>query len=371
MTTHFLFNVFNHLQPVRAWAKAHDARIDLCADSFELTIRSPVHSVTLLPRFMVNLGEGRSAYTSVFTNACRLVGWLPYQLKRWPEASDKLAFKACCAEHDLRTPHFWQDGPPQAVDFIVKPRKGSWGRGIRGPFRSAVVTDSSTDSSSQPQSDSPSDSPCDLQRGLPGALDHALPDDRQGEKSDHFFEQFILGRPAKIWFWNATPVAMECAELPTVVGDGRRSLSRIVAETRGNFDLSFDLESSRTMLAWQGVSADTIAPAGTTYLLDFLYASVFDRINIHSRDALSQQSQARRTELEHIGACLFDSIPADTRAHTLFTLDAVIDHQDRLWLLEMNSHTIIHPRSYGVMLDDLFNMTPAGPPQAPATQGAH
>lgn len=339
MANHYLFNVFNHLQPIRAWAKARDARMNLSADTFELTLHLAAHSVTLLPRFMVKLGNGHSAYTSVFSSACRLVGWLPYQIKRWPEASDKLVFKDCCAGHGLRVPDHWHNGPPETADYIVKPRAGSWGRGIRGPFRAA--REPAIAVANVPQGDLPENLPEPLQSG-------------------DYFEQFIPGRPAKIWFWNATPVAMECADLPTVIGDGRRSLARIVAETRGNFDLSFDIASSRTMLAWQGVTADTVAPAGASYLLDFLYASAFDRIILESRECLPQQSPARRSELEHVGRCLFDSIPADLRVHTLFTLDAVIDHRDRLWLLEMNSHTVIHPRAYRAMLDDLFNMMPEG-----------
>lgn len=352
MANHYLFNVFNHLQPIRAWAKGRDARMNLCADTFELTLHTSAHSVTLLPRFMVKTGDGHSAYTSAFTSACRLVGWLPYQIKRWPEASDKLVFKDCCAGLGLRVPGHWHDGPPQADDYIVKPRTGSWGRGIRGPFRAAHRPVTVLAGANVRHNDLQVETPESLQPG-------------------EYFEQFIPGCPAKIWFWNAIPVAMECASLPTVIGDGRRSLARIVAERRGNFDLGFNLDSSRAMLAWQGVTADTVAPAGATYLLSFLYASVFDRIVLQSRECLAQQSPARRAELEHIGLCLFDSIPADARVHTLFTLDAVIDHQDHLWLLEMNSHTVIHPCGYGVMLDDLFNRTPGYPPPGPSGSGDH
>ena len=45
---------------------------------------------------------------------------------------------------------------------------------------------------------------------------------------------------------------------------------------------------------------------------------------------------------------------------SVFTLDAVIDDDDRVWLLEMNSHPMIHPNVYPHMLASVFTEeTPA------------
>ncbi|WZB76155.1 hypothetical protein WJ972_09910 [Achromobacter insuavis] len=46
------------------------------------------------------------------------------------------------------------------------------------------------------------------------------------------------------------------------------------------------------------------------------------------------------------------------RRNSVFTLDAVIDADDRVWLLEMNSHPMIHPNVYPPMLDSVFQDEP-------------
>ncbi len=87
MANHYLFNVFNHLQPIRAWAKVRDARMNLSADTFELTLHLAAHSVTLMPRFMVaeDISHGRLAVP--FEQALDSAG---YYVLAYPEASADL-----------------------------------------------------------------------------------------------------------------------------------------------------------------------------------------------------------------------------------------------------------------------------------------
>lgn len=42
------------------------------------------------------------------------------------------------------------------------------------------------------------------------------------------------------------------------------------------------------------------------------------------------------------------------RGTTLFTLDAMVDAQDHVWLLEMNSNPMVHPDAYPVMMTRLY-----------------
>lgn len=314
---HHLFNVLNHLQPIRTWARLAKVMLQMDPTTFSLRLRGNDTSLTLIPKFMVKSPSGLVAYTTDFTERCRFVGWLPYQLKHWSIGSDKTAFKQHCHATGLRTPCEWSEGEPPAESFIVKPRKGSWGNGILGPFHAA-----------------------DLHQR------------RASLAPEVYLEEFILGSPTKIWYWNEEPVAIETITLPTIYADGRRSLSDIAGQPRGNFDTAHDLSSAAEILAWQGLDAQSIPAAGTEVVLGFLYASPFDRVEVLDRDSLSSQSAEFVDELRNIGKALVTGIPEELRANTLYTVDGVIDKQGALSLLEMNCHPVVHPKTYPAMLRD-------------------
>ena len=42
------------------------------------------------------------------------------------------------------------------------------------------------------------------------------------------------------------------------------------------------------------------------------------------------------------------------RTHTAFSLDGVVDEEDRIWWLEVNCNPLLHPAVYETMLDALF-----------------
>jgi hypothetical protein len=316
---HFLFGVFNHIQPIRRWARKHKATLDLSIDDFRLSIRLGDRVVNFIPKFLVQVSDGRAAYTSTFTDRCRFTGWLPYQLKKWPIATDKITFKQYCAARGLRATRHWTSGSPLSEHFIIKPRNGSFGSGMRGPFS---IKDYETVKGSLPQ--------------------------------NAYFEQFVSGRAAKIWFWNDEPRAMECVSPPHILGDGRRSLTELAGEVRGSFDTSHKLNTSEEMLAWQGYTADSVPKKGLRVFLDFRYATPYDQKELHNRDELPRQSEALREELRRIGRILMQTEGISTQ--TVFTLDAVLDQAGQLWLLEMNCNPIVHPNVYDAMLNDVFQV---------------
>jgi hypothetical protein len=314
---HHLFNVLNHLQPIRRWAKQAKVRIQLDAETFQLGLRGQDASMTLIPKFMIKSSSGAIAYVNHFTERCRFVGWLPYQVKNWGIGTDKTAFKRHCERAGLRTPSEWIGDEPPAESFLVKPRLGSWGDGIRGPFHAEDLRQ---------------------QRITLG--------------TDVYLEEFILGRPTKIWYWNESPVAIETIKLPTLYADGRRSLSEMARQPRGSFDLSHDLSSCTQVLAWQGWTAESIPPAGVEVVLGFLYASIFDPVEVLDRDSLANETAEFVEELARVGRALVPQIPEEIRANTLYTVDGVIDKDGALSLLEMNCHPVVHPNTYPAMLRD-------------------
>ncbi|RKP52532.1 hypothetical protein [Trinickia fusca] len=321
---HHFFQPLNHLRNIRVWARRHDASVSLDAVTFRVTVTRDGRVVTLVPRFIMEMDTG-FAYTNHFGDDDTLFcGWLPYDVKRWPLASDKLAFKQYCEQAGLPVPAYSLQGMQQPdTDFIVKGRQGSFGRGIRGPFRSG---------SAQAQAVVLS----------PG----------------QFFEQFVQGECAKIWCWNGCPVAMERLKAPFVVGDGVRSLRELLESSgRGSFDVPQPADKAdHDVLAWQGLDVDSVPALGQRVVLDFRYASPFDRTITRDRDVLSAQSVSMRARLHQMAGSLAQGIPPATREHTIFTVDAIVDEDDQLWLLEMNSHPMVHPASYVPMLDSLFGV---------------
>lgn len=316
----YFFQPLNHIRRVREWVRRNDASVSLDIETFRLRVTRGQQTVQFFPRFSVDTGAG-FAYSGYFGERGPFIGWLPYELKRWPVASDKLVFKQYCKQTGLPIPAYWQQGAPQSEHFIVKGQRGSFGQGFRGPFSADQAH----------------------------ALGVVLND---GE----YFEQFITGECVKVWCWNGRPTAMERLSAPFVVGDGRRTLREIVGKARGSFDSLYDLDSSRDILAWQGFEADSVVAEGQQVRLDFRYATPFDRTVITNRDVLSQQSDIMRAQLQQIGNSLAQAIPDEFRLHTVFTVDAVVDAHDQLWLLEMNSHPMVHPANYMPMLDDLFGV---------------
>ncbi|MEM5421267.1 hypothetical protein [Paraburkholderia ferrariae] len=315
----FFFSRFTkQVDPIRRWMLQHQAKMSLDFATFMLTLESGGRSVTLHPRFA---GEhaGRTAYFDYFSGESSFVGWLPYRLRRWELATDKIEFKRIASARGLRVPAGWRGGSPLADNYIVKPARGSFGLGMRGPFGPLY----------------PYDNPNPL--GQP-----------------EFFEQFIVGSSAKAWFWNSTLVALEVLTPPKLYGDGVRTLRQLAEDKRGNFDLKLALEPSADIFRWQGLTADSVAEKGREVLLDFRYATPYDRVTLKNRDVLSQVSQSVRRQFEVAGRILHNEIDAEVRDNTAFTVDAVIDAEDRVWFLEMNSHPMIHPAVYGPMLESLF-----------------
>lgn len=316
---YYLFRPIKHLHPIREWALAHGAEMLIAPETFEMTIRLGGRRVVLIPRFVRDY-EGRTIYQRDFAGDGDFIGWMPYPVKSWPLSTDKTLFKDYALANGLRVTASWTSGPPLAPDYIIKPAIGSFGVGIRGPFGPLA----------------PLSEDIELQEG-------------------NFCEQFIRGRSAKAWFWNGEPVALEVLTPPVITGDGRRTLREIASQPRGNFDLTMNLDESSQILAWQGYHLDAVLPEGTSAMLDFRYLTPHDRVTLKNRDVWDQMPQAVRAQFCYAGPLLYRGIPDAIRSHSVFTLDAVIDDDDQVWLLEMNSHPMIHPNVYPSMLASVFS----------------
>lgn len=332
---HYLFQPLTHIRNVSHWAKTHGARHRLDIEKFTMEVDFNQQILTLMPRFQIHTPRGLG-YSPEIGNEGNFVGWLPYALKRWPIATDKLKFKEYCENNALPIPAYWLQGEAPNEDFIVKDRQGSFGQGIRGPF-------------------SPDNFNAIAEEMQPG----------------FYCEKFIDGDAVKIWYWNDAPIFLERLPPRFLIGDGLRSVQDIAASRRGSFDISFSIGADcLDYLAWQGMTADSIPDKGQQVKLGYRYASDFDPITVTDRSMLQSQSRKipkLRGELDRFGQVLSQAIPTEIRQHAMFTLDAVVNENNDLFLLEANCNPMVHPLSYVHILDDIFGVkTP--PMQQPQTQ---
>jgi hypothetical protein len=324
----YIISLLNHLKHIKVCMAEMGGEAHF--DVKDLSLRAVVgdEARTFLPQFSY-LREGRRLYTPTFgPPVSGFIGWRPYLARSWPLSSEKLAFKAHVEAVGLRTPQSWQTPSADVSRFIVKKNRSSFGDGIRGPY---------------------------------ARLDAANPAHRLAD--GEYYEAFIGGRIAKAWYWNGELVCLELRPPPFVVGDGRATVLELASRRAQRV---IDQLALASIAAAQGHRLDDVLPEGKRLVADFKYASYyyppcFDNENVLAKYVATPIGQ----QLAEAGRVLQQAIPDDIRADTLFTLDAAVDAEDRVFLLEMNSNPWIHPDTYPAMLRSAFG---AGAP-APSFAG--
>jgi len=323
----FFLNHFRALQPVLARLRA-DAFVDPC--TFVLRLRVAGVTRVLYPQFMAFSNGARRYIAELNGDAARFAGWYPYLDRRWPLASQKLLFKEFAVRNSLRSPEFSTDPQSQMGDVLVKRSVSSFAADIRGPFRSSAEW----------------------------TLDVAA-----GE----YFERFVRGKIAKVWYWNDQPVCLELWRLPFITGNGRATIrEQLRRRLRGPlWKAQNALEPYEPFLKHEGVALDTVLEDGREQAVDFRYGSRFVNQEFASEiDLINSMPPELDRQLREIGEKLWSGIPDSVRSDTLFTVDAVVDEGSSIWVLEMNSNPFIHPYLYPVMIDSMFAAARTGTAKA-------
>jgi len=257
--------------------------------------------------------QGRRRLASEFRpKAYRFAGWSPYFGKRWTLAIEKLRLKEYALKSDVLTPPWWTDPGADVADVVVKQSFGADGMGVRGPFRSSKEA----------------------------GLD-------EGE----YYERFVRGSVVRAWFWNGAPICCEIAEHGAVRGDGEASIRELIAQRAGKRAKKLNLEPVSEFLAYQGKSLDSAPAPGELQPVDFRHGRGLGFLSeTHDLDLRKDSIPGAEGRLEEIGACLMRGIPETLRPNTVFTVDAVLDDERRLWLLSMSSDPFLHPYLYGPMI---------------------
>jgi hypothetical protein len=317
----FKTSPFSHLMAMQRCLQKYQADATLDPLDFTLQVRARNRYYTLYPMFL-GAQAGRLHYTrQVDESTIGFAGWMPYFNKRWPIGSGKFAFKDYCQRNGLRTPAMWRSPAPDMGDFLVKHDNKSFGQAIHGPFRRYDARDS-----------------------------------RQAIDDKGYYEAFIRGRIVKATYWESRLAAVEIKTMATVKGDGKSKLRQLIeplmhAETPAD---EWD-NLAAIAAAYEDLTLDAVPAAGRSVLVDFRFASYANAID---RNALNPYADLAGTpllkQLVECGPVLWAGVPESLRAATLFTVDAMADEQDRLWLLEMNCNPVCHPRVYPLMFETLF-----------------
>ena len=308
-----------HLFAVQEWADKHEATSHLSTRTCALTVSRRGRTAHLAPRFVKKQGDSLG-YSRQWEADSGFTGWVLPDAPSWPEAQDKIIFKRLCIAQGLRVPAGWNSGTALAPSLIVKNQRGSFGAGIDGPFFAA----------------------------------HAPELTRSGD----YFEAFVVGKSAKAWCWNAEVFALEVLEQPYLLGDGVTTLQTLAQTVRGSNDTGIDLTAALPYLAWQGFAPDSIVAVSQKVYLSFKYADSYQRMQGQHADVWAATQTPVKDQFILAVAALFAALPqaAGSNPRLLYTLDAVIDADQQVWFLEMNSHPMGHPGLYAPMLSSLLGV---------------
>ncbi len=308
-----LLNHFKHLNPAieRIGAEAY-----LNVRNFKLEIRFQGRVYSFYPQFMYLDGQGGQHYTPQFRpEVSRFIGWCPYFNKRWDLGVEKLKFKEYAVKNRLQTPEYWVDPEVVVEHVLVKYNLSSFGNGMRGPYRSSKETQLKA---------------------------------REGE----YYERFVWGKVVKIWFWDGSPVCCELSDFGSIPGDGKRSVRELVLQQFQKRDQIVMVEAFSDFLVYQGRSLDWVPALDEVQPLDFRYGSkLLFPLEVKDIDLRRDPIPGTDNQLKHIGSTLLRGIPEEIRANTVFTVDAILDKEQKLWILEMNCNPFLHPYVYPPMIE--------------------
>jgi len=314
---HYVPNLMNHVKAVQAAMDGLHGTAVLNVKDLVMIARLGSRSVYLQPQFIYSKA-GRLRYTLQFErHVTGFAGWRPYFNKRWGLSTEKLQFKAYANSRGIRTPQHWLKQVGSLHDFVIKKSRSSFGVDIRGPFR---------------------------------CIDPQQP--AQHLEEGEYYEAFIPGRIAKAWYWDGKLCALELRPPPLLTGDGKSTVPQL-AEARCAHRI--DGSALAWVTAYQGRSPDAVLREGEHMPADFKYGSPYDTPSRDNENVLAaHRGSDLEAQFEAAGRMLMQGIPESIRPHVLYTLDAVVDDAEQVWLLEMNSNPMVHPDVYTAMLQTLL-----------------
>ena len=329
----YLLDAMNHVKRIKKAMEELGGTATINFSDFSMDAHVGERAIHLYPQFS-KVQQGKVSYTTEFGDEVGVFnGWYAMANKYWDFSSEKLKFKELVRERGLQTPAYFFDRSTSPRDVIIKHTTSSFGDTLRGPFR-------------------------EVGEHAPETL----------LKEGEYYEQFIFGLIVKVWYWNGKPICLKIRNMPTLECDGISTFGELLATERAiitkyHSEDWFDLQDWHIldlMLDYQGVRVEDILPAGHRVLLDYRYNNCWLKLTwVHDNALPTCDIPVVRDQLGRAGELLWNEIPEPMRQDTMFTIDAILDSRDCLWLLEINSNPQVHPDVYSSMLRDLFSREPA------------
>ena len=327
--TAYINITFNHFAALQKWVTESGGAATLDVKDFSVEVKHRGRYYRMYPLFQAHV-NGQLVHLPKLTPQVRgFGGWRPYQTITHTHSSDKQLFKQFLAEAGLRTPQSWgESAAPPASDYVLKARKGSFGRGLFGPYRAGtapLVGEAET----RPY----------------GAL---------------FAEQFVHGRALKVWFWGARAFFAHMQACPVIVGDGAGTAQALL-QRKLRATVTPDAAGLQSFaagcLAFQGVSLDEVLAEGREAWIDYRYGQQYSEswgttpVSDNQLQALRELSES---QLEEMGSALARLLQQTIPLPVMITCDGILDAEGRIWWLEMNTNSLLPPEGYAAMFADLF-----------------
>jgi hypothetical protein len=311
-------NMLGHLRAVRDYTQHHGIKAELRMSDLHLEVSGHGRYYDLVPGFLrVQPSENYAitAYQAPVPGSSLFSGWRLHPLKDWPLATDKIAFKKYCAEHGLASPRWFTR--PSAVDcpIVIKSHAPGQRLQTRGPVSAAHA------------------------QALPGFGDGS------------YAEELVRGHMLQLWYWDDVLTACELRTLPVMVGPARESIRAALSAHRPPLNDGYIARVEASVRA-QGATLDAVLEPGQEIILDVRAESPLARTI--ARNEATTILTALASQLRSAGPLFSQGIPADMRQHTLFTVNAIVDAQRKIWFTEMESNPVVHPEAYPAMLGGLF-----------------
>lgn len=326
----YLAIALNHFKTVQSWLKSANAEGSLDISSFELEVRCRNRYYKLFPQFIAEKQRRYIYEPNLTSDSFGFIGWLPYRSISWALSNDKLTFKKFMQQNSERTPDFWTDPSQASSDYILKRSMGSFGDDLAGPFHASDAT--SAQAAAPPGS-----------RGTP------------------FAEEFIKGDILKVWFWGSQPFYAQRKRYPEIQGDGSSALHKLIEEHLAlcGRTLAGDDPDHATLLStirYQRFDLKHIPTKGERIWLDYRYGRNYTRggLRTTSDNAIPNMSAQLKEQIHRAGKKLAEELDQQFPAPVLFSLDAVVDSDEQVWWLEMNSNPTLPPDGYPVIFASLF-----------------
>lgn len=327
----------DHVKWLRRAARAVGADLIFAGDSMQALLRKAERTLLLHPQFLT-LVDGSVRRTPHLHDASGpFLGWTPYRSKSWPIAVDRLAFKKFAAEAGLPVPPA-PPASPAPTDVVVRRVQPAFEPHLAGPIRSA------------------SERPLD-------------------EKVAEFYEKYVEGDALTVWFWDGQPTCAELAPTPAVVGDGKTQLGELLVRGAGKGGqlppavLRARLAECDVLARFKGRALSTVLPEGEKMTVGLGHGSpLLAASDRRIMDLTGNPELPWLAVMRKAGPALLSAVPEESRPGTIFAVNAVVDREGAVWLLDMDASPRVHPLAYGPMLASLL---PAGKPAAtPGPQAA-